>query len=184
MTGGIDAAGRGQVQGLGGADEARQEEAAAGLEAEAPAAEDEADLGVLAGDADVGGQRHGDADADRGAVDGDDDGLCAAVDGEADLAALVAVLVGRGAGRATAVEVHAGAEGVVLGVGRRKDDGPHAGVRGQEREGGDERRRHLPGEGITGRGPVELDDDDGSDGGGRGGMVRELEGWQGEGVVA
>jgi len=48
-------------------------------------------LGVLGDDADVGGQRHRDADAHGAAVDGRDDGLAHAVDRQGDLPATVAV---------------------------------------------------------------------------------------------
>lgn len=75
------------------ADQARQEEGAASLHDESTARKDEADLGFLVGDADVHGERHGDADADGRALEGADGGLAAVVDGEDDASAAVGGLL-------------------------------------------------------------------------------------------
>jgi hypothetical protein len=63
-------------------DQAREEVRRASLHDQAAAGEYKADLGVAVGDADVHGQRHGDADADGGALEGADGGLTAVEDGE------------------------------------------------------------------------------------------------------
>ena len=68
-------------------DQAGQEEGRRGFEDEAAAGKHEADFGGAVGDADVHGERHGDADADGGALEGADGGFFAAVDGEGDAAA-------------------------------------------------------------------------------------------------
>lgn len=64
------------------ADEARQEERRRGFHDEPAAREDEADFCGARCDADVHGQRHGDADADGGALERADGGLAAVEDGE------------------------------------------------------------------------------------------------------
>ena len=87
MRGRVDGAGRGEVHGAGGADEAREEVGGAGLHDDASAREDKADFGGCARDANTGGECHGDAHADRGAVDGGDGWLGAVVDREGDAAA-------------------------------------------------------------------------------------------------
>lgn len=95
VPGRVDGARRAQVQRARKADQLGQEEGAAGFHDEAPPREDEADFGLAVGDADGHGERHRDADADGGALQGADGGLAAAVDGEDDAAAAcVGVLVG------------------------------------------------------------------------------------------
>lgn len=76
-----------EVQGLGVADKARQEERRRAFGDEAAAGEDEADLGGAPGHADGHGQAHGDADADGGTLEGADRGLGALVDREGDTTA-------------------------------------------------------------------------------------------------
>lgn len=162
----------------------RQVEATAGLHAEASSAKDKADFGVLVDHANRRGQRHGHADADGGAIDGADDGLCAPRHGEGGLAARVAV--GELAVFVLAVggvEVHAGAVEAVGGVCGGEDDGADAGVCGQGVKGRDEVFGHFVGPGMAGAGTVEVDNDDGGDAGGGGGVVAEFEGGEGEGVV-
>jgi hypothetical protein len=82
-----DRARRDQVRGAAVADQPRQEEGRARLHDQAAPREHEADLGVLRRQPDVAGQRHGDADADGGAVQGRDGWRSAVVDGEGDAAA-------------------------------------------------------------------------------------------------
>lgn len=65
-------------------DQPGEQVARAGLHDEPAAREDEADLCGARRDADRHGQRHGDADADGGAVQRGDGGLAAALDGEDD----------------------------------------------------------------------------------------------------
>lgn len=85
----VGGAGGDGVHGARVADQPGQEEGRTGLHDEAAAGEDEADFGVLIGDADVHGERHGDADADGGALEGADCGFAAVVDCEGDAAAAV-----------------------------------------------------------------------------------------------
>jgi hypothetical protein len=119
-----DAAGVAPLQRGLQADEAGQEPGGGGLRRDAAAGEDEAELRVGAGQADVHGQLHGDADADRGAVHGGDQGLQAVVHAQrhaaaavavdvADLAGLALQRLGVGAveGGPAAGQVRAGAEG-------------------------------------------------------------------------
>lgn len=148
------------MQSLGGPDEPWQEEAAARLHVEPSAAEDEADFRLVARHADVAGQRHGHADADRAAVDGGDDGLVAPVHGERGLATAVSVGIVRGIHPVLGVEVHAGAEHFVGGVARGQDDASHAGVHGERVKRGDEGLRELVCEAIAVRWAMELDDND------------------------
>lgn len=82
VLGGIHASRRDGLHGARVADQAREEVRRAGLHDQAAAGKDEADLGVAVGEADVHGQRHGDADADGGALEGADGGLAAVEDGE------------------------------------------------------------------------------------------------------
>lgn len=89
VIGGVRETGGCDVQGAGVADEAWEEVRGCGFHDDAAAGEDEADLGGACGEADCGGERHGDADADGGAVDGHYGGFAAAVDGEGDAAAAV-----------------------------------------------------------------------------------------------
>jgi len=63
-------------------DELGQEEGGAGFHDQAAAREDEADFGGAVGEPDGHGQRHGDADADGGALERGDGGFAAVVDGE------------------------------------------------------------------------------------------------------
>lgn len=184
VGGRVDGAGAEEVHGLAGPDEPRQVKAAAGLHAEAAPREDEAALGVAAGDADGGGQRHGHADADGGAVDGGNDGLGAALHGQRDLAARVAVVCDVGRATVRGVEVHARAKEAVGGVGGGEHDGAHARVCGQGVVGCDERVGHAVCEGVSVCGPVELDDDYRCHGGGRLRVVGEDEVRDGPGVVA
>ena len=87
VGGGVDGARRGQVQGAREADETRQEVRRARFHDDAAAREDEADLCGAARKPDGGGEGHGDADADRRAVDRGDGRLAAVVDRERDAAA-------------------------------------------------------------------------------------------------
>ena len=61
-------------------DEARQEERTTRFHDEAAAGKDEADLCVLVRNAYIHGERHGDADADGGALEGADGGFAAVED--------------------------------------------------------------------------------------------------------
>ena len=88
--GGEDVGGVDPLERLLGADDARQEPRRARLGHDAEPAEDEADPGPGGRQAQVHGQRHRRADADRGAVDGGDHGLGAGMDRQGDLAAGVA----------------------------------------------------------------------------------------------
>jgi hypothetical protein len=143
------------------------------LTIDTPPGKHEADLCVAAHDAEVAGERHGDADADRVAVHGGDDGLGAVRDGDADLGAAVAVrlaprvkllLAGRrsrlcrrtgGSLVRGIVQVHARAKELVARVRTRKDNDLDARVRGQQAKGRHQRRHHGVGEGVVARRPVQ-----------------------------
>lgn len=61
-------------------DESGKEEGRAGFHDETAAGEDEPDFCVLVRDADVHGERHGDADSDGGTLEGANGGFAAVVD--------------------------------------------------------------------------------------------------------
>lgn len=76
-----------QVHGARMPDQPGQEERRRRFHDNAASREHKADLGILIRHADRHGQGHGDAHTDGGALEGTDDGLAAAVDGESDAAA-------------------------------------------------------------------------------------------------
>ncbi len=86
----------GPLEGPADADDAGQEPTGACFQRDAAPREDEAELCVRRGDADVHRQGHGDAHTDGSAVDRADDGLQAVVDPQGDHAAAVAGHAGIG----------------------------------------------------------------------------------------
>jgi hypothetical protein len=85
---------REQVHGVGVADQTWQEEGRVRLHGDAAPGEDEAVFGLGVSNPDRGRESHGHAEADGGAVHGDDGRLAAAVDGEVEAAATAPLSIG------------------------------------------------------------------------------------------
>lgn len=128
VTGGIHGARGGEVEGLAGADEAREEEAATGFEAEPALAKDEPDFGFITNNADVCSERHCQTNTHSSTIDSCDGRFRTAIDGQADLSTLIAVLTKGRDLLMVAVEVHPRAEHAVRRVRGSQDDAFDASV--------------------------------------------------------